>query len=47
MLPQCRSLHGLNVLPLTAVVRVCSTSLAIDGGKLAPGNYAKVFPCRL
>lgn len=46
MLPQCRSLHGLTVLPLTAGACVCNTSPAKARGKLASGNHAKVLPCR-
>ena len=46
MLPQCRSLHRLAVLPLTVGARVCNTGAARACGKSASGNYAKVLPCR-
>ena len=47
MLPQCRSLHRLTVLPLTAGASVGNASPASARSKLARGNHAKILPCRL
>ena len=47
MLPQCRSLHGLIVLTLSAGEFVCNTSPARAHAKLASRNHARVLPCRL